>query len=107
MLGSCNFDLQITEENKTEVIKKARELKEEGHNVKITRKEAVDIDDINKEFMVVDKVEKDITNRGLSSTMSMRDKLMRYLEVNEIPEDKRDIYLQEALDIVNSVAERK
>jgi len=101
------FDLQITEENKTEVIKKARELKEEGHNVKITRKEAVDIDDINKEFMVVDKVEKDITNRGLSSTMSMRDKLMRYLEVNEIPEDKRDIYLQEALDIVNSVAERK
>ncbi len=101
------FDLQITNENKEEILRKARELKEEGHNVKITRKEEVDIDDISKEFIVIDKVEKDITNRGLNSSMSMRDKLFRYVEINGIPEEKRDIYLQEALSIVNSVSERK
>jgi DNA repair exonuclease SbcCD nuclease subunit len=101
------FDLQITSENKEEVIKKARELKEEGHNVKITRKEEVDIDDINKEFMVIDKVEKDITNRGLTSSMSIADKINRYTEINKIPEAKREMYFKEAMDIINAVSGRK
>jgi len=101
------FDLQITRENKTEVIKKARELKEEGHNVKITRKEEVDIDDVSNEFVVIDKVEKDITNRGLNSSMTMADKLLRYMEVNGIPEDKREMYAKEAANIINAISERK
>ncbi len=101
------FDLQITNENKEEVIKKARELREDGHNVKITRKEEVDVNEISKEFLVVDKTEKDITNRGLSSSMSMADKFSKYMEIHGIPENKRTVYGQEAMDIVNSVFERK
>jgi DNA repair exonuclease SbcCD nuclease subunit len=101
------FDLQITNENKEDVIKKARELKEEGHSVKITRKEEVDISDIAKEFVVIDKTEKDITNRGLSSSMSMADKLSKFMEIHKIPEEKRTAYGQEAMDIINSVFERK
>lgn len=101
------FNFQITNENKAEVIKQARELKEEGHNVKITRKEEVDLTEIAKEFVVIDKTEKDITNRGLSSSMSMADKLSRYMEVNGIPEDQRTIYGQEAMDIISAISERK
>ncbi len=101
------FDFQITNENKEDIIKKARQLKEEGHSVKITKKEEVNLADISEEFVVIDKTEKDITNRGVNSTMSMRDKLSRYVEINGIPEEKRDIYLQEALSIINSLSERK
>jgi DNA repair exonuclease SbcCD nuclease subunit len=52
------FNFQITNENKAEVIKQARELKEEGHNVKITRKEEVDLTEIAKEFVVMIKLKK-------------------------------------------------
>ena len=90
----------ITEENKTEIIENARGLKKDGHHVKIVREEEVDIGDAVDEFRIVDKTKKDITNRGINSSMTQSDILSKYLEIKEINDIEQ--YLSVGLDIINS-----
>ena len=52
--------------------------------------------------MIVDKSEVDITNRGITSSMSEDDKLKRFMEIKEIPSDKTERYLNAGLEIINS-----
>ena len=53
-------------------------------------------------FTIVDKTEADITDRGITSSMSQEDKLKKYLEIREIPEDQQDAYLKEAFEIIQN-----
>ena len=48
------------------------------------------------------KTESDATNRGITSTMTKREKLQRYLEVKEIPEDQREEYLNVGIEIIDA-----
>ena len=57
-------------------------------------KERVDIDDIKEKFNIIDKTEIDITDRGITSSMSELDKCKKYMEIKEIPENKRKDYLE-------------
>jgi len=98
----CEFN--ITEENKTEVLKNAAELKNSGHYVKINKTNDLDVSEFEKDFDIIDKTEKDITNRGITSSMSISDKLNRFLEIKEIPVEKREYYRNVALDIMESVS---
>jgi len=99
----CIFEL--TNENKTEVITQARSLIKDGHNVSIKRIEDVDIDGMDKEFRLVDRVEKDITSRGITSEMSDKDKIYKYLEIKGINKEKQDLWAQTAFDIILSCSE--
>jgi len=94
----CEFT--ITEENKDDLLKQAAQLKEEGHMVKIVKSVDVNTSDIEDEFVVIDRREKDITNRGITSSMSMTDKLTRFLEIKEIPKDDQESYLKIAQTII-------
>lgn len=101
-----HYVLELTSDNKNEVTEQAQEMKDGGHYVKIHRMSSdVDISDLQDNFRVVDKVERDITNRGIDSTMSTTDKLNRYMEIREIPEKDRSKYLKCAMNIISAVEE--
>jgi len=87
----------ITAENKNEIVEEARQLQENGHHVKIVKEEDVDIDDT--EFRVIDKTEIDITNRGITSSMSKADILKKFLEIKGVQDTEE--YLTAGLDIIN------
>jgi DNA repair exonuclease SbcCD nuclease subunit len=98
------YELLITNENKEEVIKQARDFKANGDYVILKKTEKVETSDISKEFAVVDKTEKTLSSRGISMSMADRDKVVRYLEVSEVPQEDREWITGEALDIIQSCA---
>ena len=96
----------ITDENKKEVIKQAREFKEQGHNVKIRKNEKVDTSEISEEFMIVDRTEQDITNRGIDKTMSNIDIMKKYMEIKDVSSSKRKRYEEIGLNCISSAEEK-
>ncbi len=95
-----HIELDITNSNKSEIIELAKEAKEQGYYVKVVKRETVDLG-IENDFMVIDKVERDITNRGITSVMSQSDKFKKFLEIKEISEVDQEIYLRKALELVD------
>jgi DNA repair exonuclease SbcCD nuclease subunit len=96
-----HIEIEVTSENLDDALKAAQKAKQAGNHVKIVMKERVDLTKVKGEFNVVDKTEQNITNRGITSTMSQIDKLKRYLEIREIPEDQHKDYLDSVIQIVN------
>jgi len=100
------IELTITKDNKDEIVKQAKELKAEGHYVAIKRfSKDVEVDDIKSDIRVIDKSEVDVTNRNLDRNMSQREKLQRYVEVKEIPEALRELYVNMAINLINDHTE--
>jgi len=97
-----HFALQINTENKKEIIQKAKELKSQGHNIRLEKVDSVDLkDDI--EFRVIDKTRFDnVTNRGITTSMTTDERLKKYLEIKQISKDKASKYLSVGLNIINS-----
>ena len=99
-----HFELMITNENKQEVLEQAREMKARGDYVILKKTEKVETSDISREFAVVDKTEKVLSSRGISMSMADRDKVVRYLEVSETPQEDREWIINEGLDIIQTCA---
>ncbi len=98
-----HIEVELTASNITEALKIARSAKESGDHVKIIMKEVVDLSEVKGEFNVVDKTEQDITARGITSSMSIKDKFQKYMDIKDIPEDKRENYFQLATEIVDEI----
>ncbi len=96
------YSFELRKDNYDEVIKKAKELSDQGHHVTISKLEKIDTKDIQEQFRIVDRTEVDITNRGITSTMSREDKLRSYMDIKQIPENERDSYLKVGLSIIES-----
>lgn len=94
-----HIQIEITSDNKDEAIQAAKSAKQAGDHVKLVMKEMVDLSEIKDEFNVIDKTDKDITDRGITSNMSMEDKLKKYLEIREIPESQYEMYMSIAMEI--------
>lgn len=94
------FEYDITESNKNEILKLATISKSEGCHIKINKNTDFDTSDIEKDFNIITKIEKDITNRGITSNMSMAEKLHKYLEIKKIPIELMEKYKKTALDII-------
>ncbi|MFW9871817.1 MAG: exonuclease SbcCD subunit D [Candidatus Thorarchaeota archaeon] len=97
-----HIELELTTDNKDEIFEAAKKAKENGDHVKVIMKERVDLTSIKGEFNVIDKTERDITDRGISSSMSREDIHKRYLNIKEIPEDQANDYLNVAKRIIES-----
>jgi len=95
-----HIEIEIKSGNAAQALKAAKQAKADGNHVKVIMREKVDLTGLDGEFNVVDKTESDITDRGITSTMSQEDKLLKYLEIQGIPEDEREGYLKEAFDII-------
>lgn len=100
-----HIELIINNENKNEIIQEAQRLKQEGHLVNVIAETKIDLGDIKTDIKIIDKTEKDVTNRGISINMSERDRLIRYMEIQGIPEEKRDVYLQYAVKLIGGTNE--
>jgi len=96
------LEYEITEENKQEILEKARQEKECGSYVKIVQKTKVELGDVS-DLNIIDKSEVDITNRGVSSSMSKADIFRRYVEAKEIPEKEIEYYLQAATQLIEGI----
>ena len=99
-----HIELDITNSNKSEILKIAKEEKEKGNYVKILKRETIDLD-MHDDFVIVDKVERDITNRGITSSMSQRDQFQKFLEIKEVPQDQHEDYIKKALELVERCEE--
>ena len=77
--------------------------KQSGNYVKLIKTDSVEIG--TDEYSVIDKTDKDITNRGITSAMSEKDRLKRFLEIKEILADKTESYLNAGIEIINSCEE--
>lgn len=97
------IELEITEENKLEVLKEARRLKEDGHLINIRKEEKFDTDDFEEEFVIVDRTEKDITNRGIDTSMSDIEILEKYMEIKEIKPELKERFIDTAKKIISEV----
>lgn len=98
-----HIEIAVTNENKRDALKEAEKQKASGNYVKIITTEKVDLGKVGEQFNVVDKSERDITDRGITSSMSQRDKLKKYLEIQEMPTE--GIYMELGMEIVNEVGE--
>lgn len=95
------FEFEINQENKDEVVEKMRQLKSEGHHVFVKKIDpTVDTNDLDGEFVILDKTVKDITDRGITAIMSTEDKLKNFMRIKKIPEDVWNEYLKEATIII-------
>ena len=95
-----HIEIELLASNVDEAIKIAQKEKTEGNHVKLIMKEPVDLSTIKGNFNIIDKTEQDITNRGITSSMSQDDKLKKYLEIKQVPDNKRVTYLQVAKKII-------
>ena len=95
-----HIEIELTSENRDEVFKFAQQSKDAGDHIKIIMKEKVDIDEVENDFNIVDKTDRDITDRGITSSMSQEDKVLKYLEIKEVPETKREEYSKVAFELM-------
>jgi len=95
-----HVQIEIDANNKDEAIKAAQAAQAAGDHVKVIMKETVDLTGFKGEFNIIDKTDRDITDRGITSNMSTEDKLRRYLSIKEIPEEQHDMYLSVAMEII-------
>ena len=94
-------ELEINTGNSVDILKQAEVLKEDGHFVKLLKVDDLDTSIIQKDFHIVDKTVRDITNRGINTSMSTEDKLKEYLRIKEIPEEYHEAYIQQAKNIID------
>ena len=97
-----HIEIEINNDNQDDAFKAAQAAKDAGHHVKVIMKEKVDLTQFKNNFNVVDKTETDITDRGITSSMSQEDRIRRYLEIKEIPQDILEEYAVEAFDIIQN-----
>jgi DNA repair exonuclease SbcCD nuclease subunit len=94
------IEVDLTDKNKDEILDIAKKAREEGHYIKVIQRDKIDITGF-EDFNVVDKTEVDVTNRGITSSMSQKEKLERYLNIKEIPQEEYKEYLDVGLQIID------
>lgn len=96
------LEFEVDAKNKTKVLKEAKQLRDDGHHVKLVTTEKLKLTEDMKNINIVENVEEDITNRGITSGMDEVEKLRKYLEIKEIPEDQHEAYLNTAKRIIDA-----
>ena len=88
-------ELNIIEgSDQKEILEEASMLREKGHRVKVRNKTKDKVVDASSDLIVIEEGgDIDITQRGLSTEMSTVQQMEKYIELQEIPEDKRELYL--------------
>lgn len=100
-----HIEIEVTKKNKSEALALAVREKELGNHVKLVIKEKVSLpSDID--VRIVDKTEKDITNRGITGDMNQNEILKKYLIIKEVDPKEYDIYTKVANDIIGVCKEK-
>ncbi len=97
------IEFDVSSANKDTVFEEAKKLQDEGHHIKINRVEKINLGDEAKDFHVIDKVDVDITNRGMNTSMTDEEKLNRYMDIKEVSDDKREMLLNTGIELLDEV----
>jgi DNA repair exonuclease SbcCD nuclease subunit len=98
-----HFELELTKENYKEVLEQANILEKEGNHIKLVKTEDFETKEIEGKFNIIEKFEKELIGRGITSTMSTKQKLDRYLEVRNVSDENKEKYKQIALEIIQEI----
>lgn len=98
-----HIEIEINSSNKNKVLKEAEKILESGDYVKLIKTDDVDLGKKVEQFNVIDKTEKDVTDRGISSTMSQDERMKRYLEIKKIPQENIESFMKIGLSIIERV----
>jgi DNA repair exonuclease SbcCD nuclease subunit len=101
------IELKINESNKNQILETAEKIQNSGDHVRIVKTENVSFKKELDKFIVIDKTQKDITDRGITSSMSQIDKHKRFLEIKNIPSALHQTYLDVATRVINKSEENK
>ncbi len=102
-----HIEIEIDSSNREQALADIRKCKGEGHHIKVILKERVDLESLEDDVRVVDKTEIDVTDRGITSSMSDEDIHKKYLEIKQIPEDEWKGYLGTAMEIVQECEDKR
>lgn len=101
------FDLSNNDDIVT-ITNQARLLQEEGHHVIINKLDKeVDISTMQKEFSVVDKSEKDITDRGINIDMNEGQRLIKYFQLQGFNEEIVSLCVETAKNIISRCSDKE
>jgi len=91
--------LSLEPDNVDEIVSKAKELQSEGHHVLLIKDQNFDTSSLESDFVVVDKSEKELTDRGVSLAMTQDEILHKYCEIKEVQDINRYItYLKNIIE---------
>ena len=97
-----HIEIVIDPDNVDAAIINAKQARDNGDHVKVIMDKKVDVTGFGNDFIIIDKTQSDITDRGVTSSMSQEDKIFKYLEIREIPKDDQELYAKEAFDIIQN-----
>lgn len=81
-------------ETAKEIMIQAEDARKEGHHVRVRKTFKGNIEGTSSELTVIEDVEAELPDRGVTSSMSHDEKMVRYMEIKEIPEAKRSSFLE-------------
>ena len=96
-----HIEVEIDNSNREAALADVRKYNSLGEHVKIILKERVDLGPLEMDVRVVDKTEVDVTDRGITSSMSEVDIHKKYMEIKKLPEEEQEEYLNAAMEIVH------
>lgn len=96
------FKLEVTKDNCETISKQAETLIQEGHRVKHYKVEDFKYTPPDG-VIVIDKTDKDITNRGVNSSMTREEQLVKYMEIKGIPKEDFEFVKSIGLEIIQGV----
>jgi len=96
-----HIEIEIDSSNREQALADVHKHRRDGNHVKVILKERVDLGPLEMDIRVVDKTEVDVTDRGITSSMSDVDIHRKYMQIKQIPEDQWDDYLHTAMEILH------
>lgn len=75
-----------------DIFEQAQQLQNEGHFVHI-KKQIADAIEVPAELSVIDDYEEEYIIRGITAGMALNDQMNKYMEIEHIPEDEREEFL--------------
>lgn len=91
------------EDDVDNVIEEAKQLKRAGNFVHIRNKLSKNPFFTNNEdgITIIDEYEEDFQSRGISSKMGDKEQMVKYMEIERVPEEEREEYLNIGLETIN------
>lgn len=87
------YEFKLTSKNYEETIKESRKLQSEGHHVYLSKVDDIVIsEEDDKDLIIIDKTEKETSDRGIKSSMSLKEKVFRYMKIMDIPNNEHNNY---------------
>jgi len=101
-----HIEIEVNKGNQKEAIERALKAKEQGDHVKIIVTENITLPK-DLDISIIDRSEKDITNRGITANMNQNERLKKYLMIRDIKEEHHDMFIKLANEVIDACAEEQ